>query len=150
MYTGTRPGVSPAIRAGKGWRGRRELAPRCSATRISCISLAHIDRDMCHTRSPYHLHHTSHITHHASRTTHHAAQVGTGLPGFRLGSFRSVGSVQVHFVHSVLHKRTCLHITVPFCLFLRSLVLPSELDSAKFGYSELRDGVHFLGGRCEL
>ena len=23
---------SPAIRAGKGWRGRRELAPRCSAT----------------------------------------------------------------------------------------------------------------------
>ena len=26
VYTGTRPGVSPAIRAGKGWRGRRELA----------------------------------------------------------------------------------------------------------------------------
>ena len=26
----------PAIRAGKGWRGRRELAPRCSATRIRC------------------------------------------------------------------------------------------------------------------
>ena len=34
MYTGTRPGVSPAIRAGKGWRGRRELAPRCSATQL--------------------------------------------------------------------------------------------------------------------
>ena len=28
---------SPAIRVGKGWRGRRELAPRCSATRIRCI-----------------------------------------------------------------------------------------------------------------
>ena len=40
-----------------GWRGRRELAPRCSATRIRCISLAHIDRDMCHTRSLYHNHH---------------------------------------------------------------------------------------------
>ena len=30
----TRPGVNPAIRAGKGWRGRRELAPRCSATQL--------------------------------------------------------------------------------------------------------------------
>ena len=34
---------SPAIRAGKGWRGRRELAPRCSATRISCISRTRLD-----------------------------------------------------------------------------------------------------------
>ena len=34
MYTGTRPGGSPATRAGKGWRGRRELAPRCSATQL--------------------------------------------------------------------------------------------------------------------
>ena len=25
---------SPAIRAGKGWRGGRELAPRCSATQL--------------------------------------------------------------------------------------------------------------------
>ena len=44
VYTGTRPGVSPAIRAGKGWRGRRELAPRCSATRISCIARTCQDR----------------------------------------------------------------------------------------------------------
>ena len=34
---------SPAIRAGKGWRGRRELAPRCSATRISCIARTRLD-----------------------------------------------------------------------------------------------------------
>ena len=34
VYTGTRPGLTPAIRAGKGWRGRRELAPRCSATQL--------------------------------------------------------------------------------------------------------------------
>ena len=38
VYTGTRPGVSPAIRAGKGWRGRRELAPRCSATQLGACS----------------------------------------------------------------------------------------------------------------
>ena len=35
VYTGTRPGLTPAIRAGKGWRGRRELAPRCSATQFA-------------------------------------------------------------------------------------------------------------------
>ena len=31
--------VTPAIRAEKGWRGRRELAPRRSATRIRCMSV---------------------------------------------------------------------------------------------------------------
>ena len=35
VCTGTRPGLTPAIRAGKGWRGRRELAPRCSATQLA-------------------------------------------------------------------------------------------------------------------
>ena len=35
LCTGTRPGLTPAIRAGKGWRGRQELAPRRSATQIS-------------------------------------------------------------------------------------------------------------------
>ena len=44
MYTGTRPGVSPAIRAGKGWRGRRELAPRCSATRIKMHACSGMDK----------------------------------------------------------------------------------------------------------
>ena len=35
VYTGTRPKLTPAIKAGKGWRGRRELAPRCSATQLA-------------------------------------------------------------------------------------------------------------------
>ena len=34
VYTGTRPGLTASIRAGKGWRGRRELAPKCSATQL--------------------------------------------------------------------------------------------------------------------
>ena len=38
VHTGTRPGLTPAIRAGTGWRGRRELAPRRSTTRIRCKS----------------------------------------------------------------------------------------------------------------
>ena len=37
MYTGTRPGLTPAIRAEKGWRGRRELAPRRSATQLGAF-----------------------------------------------------------------------------------------------------------------
>ena len=36
----------PAIWARKGWRGRRELAPRCSATQLGACSCVHIDRDM--------------------------------------------------------------------------------------------------------
>ena len=44
VYTGTRPWVTPAIRAGKGWRGRRELAPRCSATQLGACSCGDMDR----------------------------------------------------------------------------------------------------------
>ena len=34
---------SPAIRAGKGWRGRRELAPRCSATQLGASHARALD-----------------------------------------------------------------------------------------------------------
>ena len=37
LCTGTGPGLIPAIRTGKGWRRRWELAPRRSATRIRCM-----------------------------------------------------------------------------------------------------------------
>ena len=39
-------GLTPAIRAGKGWRGRWELAPRRSATQLGACSSWFIDRDM--------------------------------------------------------------------------------------------------------
>ena len=45
VYTGTRPGLTPSIRAEKGWRGRRELDPRCSATRIGCMLRRRVWRD---------------------------------------------------------------------------------------------------------
>ena len=79
----------PRIRAGKGWRGRRELAPRCSATRISCISGAWQDRlprvlIICTTHttrplSPHTPHQNAptqhnthpHHTHHSPLTTQH-------------------------------------------------------------------------------
>ena len=94
MYTGTRPGVSPAIRAGKGWRGRRELAPRCSATQLGARPCVHIDRDMCAILGPYQHHHHHphhHLPHHHLRS--HFGSSRDRLLGFRLGSFVSVGSV---------------------------------------------------------
>ena len=43
--------VSPAIRAGKGWRGRQDLAPRCSATRICCMPVrSHRPRHVRYSR----------------------------------------------------------------------------------------------------
>ena len=51
VYIGTRPGLTPAIRAGKGWRERRELPPRRSAIRISCIVIVHRQRFSMYTRS---------------------------------------------------------------------------------------------------
>ena len=45
---------SPAIWAGKGWRGRRELAPRCSATRITCITRTRLDRHAVTLSYSYH------------------------------------------------------------------------------------------------
>ena len=43
VYTGTRPGLTPAIWAGKGWRGRR-------ATGISCIVMVHRQRFPMYTQ----------------------------------------------------------------------------------------------------
>ena len=45
---------SPAIRAGKGWRGRRELAPRCSATQLGASSArAWTDTPCCESFVPH-------------------------------------------------------------------------------------------------
>ena len=68
VYTGTRPGLSPAIRAEKGWRGRRELAPRCSATQLAARR-----HDPGQTRRALnHLNHTHQPTHtHQPPPTHH-------------------------------------------------------------------------------
>ena len=63
VYTGTRPFLTPAIRAGKGWRGRRELAPRCSATQLAARR-----HDPGQTRRA--LNHLNHTHHHTHTTTH--------------------------------------------------------------------------------
>ena len=77
VYTGTRPLLSPAIRAGKAWRGRRELAPRCSATQLAARKhdpgqtrrvLNHLNHTQ-HTQQA-HTHSTQHTTHNTQHTTH--------------------------------------------------------------------------------
>ena len=66
VYTGTRPGLTTAITAGKGWRGRRELAPRCSATQFAARR-----HDPGQTRRVLnHLNHTHHTSHTNTNTTH--------------------------------------------------------------------------------
>ena len=57
---------SLAIRAGKGWRGRRELAPRCSATRIRCITRTRLDRHA--VTSMIRTTHTTHTTRRLTQT----------------------------------------------------------------------------------
>ena len=63
VCTGTRPGLTPAIRAGKGWRGHRELAPRCFATQLAARR-----HDPGQTRRvlnyPNHTHHHHHLRSH--------------------------------------------------------------------------------------
>ena len=98
VYTGTRPRLAPAIRAAKGWRGRRELAPRCSATQLGARRhapgqtrrvLNHVNHTPPppppphpHTHTPTHTHphtpththtptHSHTLPHSHSRTPHH-------------------------------------------------------------------------------
>ena len=95
---------SPAIRAGKGWRGRRELAPRCSATRISCISGAWQDRlrrvlIISTTRTTNTTHHTHHTTPHTTcthNTQHHMYTHNTNT---------------THHMYTHTHNTTCTHTT---------------------------------------
>ena len=92
MYTGTRPGLTAAIRAGKGWRGR---APRCSATQLAARrddpgqtrrSLNHLNHTPPHTTHTHHTHHThpTHATHthnrHPTHTQHTTTQTLLSQP----------------------------------------------------------------------
>ena len=63
---------SPAIRAGKGWRGRRELAPRCSATQLGAFRNEPGQTRRCLQLFVPHTPHTPHTHHtHTTHTTHH-------------------------------------------------------------------------------
>ena len=94
VYTGTRPRVPPSIRAGKGWWGRRELAPRCSATQLGACSMRsyrqrHVRYTIVrtttttttHTHPTPHTHptHTHHRHHHHLRSHFGSSHFGSRL-----------------------------------------------------------------------
>ena len=66
VYTGTRPWLTSAIGAEKEWRGRRELAPRCSATQSSaCIVMVYRQRSSIYTQVRTTTTTTNHHNHHS-------------------------------------------------------------------------------------
>ena len=102
VYTGTRPGVSPAIRAGKGWRGRWELAPRCSATLINSARMWQVWRNtLVKSRGPYHHHHHHH---HQSTNTQGRSQQWGGLSRLSL-AVALVGERDVRGAGSARRRR---------------------------------------------
>ena len=75
---------SPAIRAGKGWRGRRELAPRCSATQLGASHerartdspcrqsfVPHAPQHHTHTQTQHHNTYENKKAHTTQNTPHH-------------------------------------------------------------------------------
>ena len=64
LCTGTRPGLTPAIGAGKGWRGRRESDSQVTRELDACVVRSYRQK---HVRSATHVFeppHTPHTTHH--------------------------------------------------------------------------------------
>ena len=123
VYTGTRPGVSPAIRVGKGWRGRRELAPRRSATRISCMRWR-ISTETC-------------VMHHVRTTT------TTTTVRLRHGHARFAGIVQFALccqVQDVRHFGRC----APEGQLCSEMLLASLFGSHVHRYSA--GGLRYQGG----
>ena len=115
VCTVTRPGLTPAIRAGKGWRGRRELAPRCSATQLAACrhdpgQTRRVLNVSYHTHHQHHppLHPHTHTPPHSTRLplpstpthTHHHHQGSNRLHAF-------VGDENVSERHGWCTRRWC-------------------------------------------
>ena len=116
------PGLTAAIRAAKGWRGRRELVPWRSATRISCMRCV-AWTDTSHIQGPNHTpphtathrhtathHHTPPhtTTHHHTpphTTTHHHFGSSRGLLRYSTAWWFLVSHFsQVETLHCVVHR----------------------------------------------
>ena len=130
VYTGTRPWLTPAIRAGKGWRGRRELAPRCSATQLAARRHApgqtrrvlndsyhthHHHTTTLHHTAPHCTHtHTLHTTHFTPHTSHHTLHTTHFTPHTSHHTLHT-SHFTLHTSHFTLHTSlfTTLHHTTP-------------------------------------
>ena len=66
LCTGTRPGLTPAIGAGKGWRGRRESDSQVTRELDACVVRSYRQK---HVLSATHVFEPPHTTHHTPYTT---------------------------------------------------------------------------------
>ena len=81
MYTGTRPGVSPAIRAEKGWRGTPGACSQVFCHSIRCMLYAFISTETCS------LYHRQNHNHHNNTTTKQQLQQQQAQTGCALTFF---------------------------------------------------------------
>ena len=75
LCTGTGSGLPPAIRAEKGWRGRRESYSQVTCQPIHCmllVCLVCLDKHTCQAPRPHHHHHHHHTPHTTHHTPHHS------------------------------------------------------------------------------
>ena len=80
VYTGYTARGSPAIRRRRGGGGRRELAPRCSATQLGCIvARARTDSPCCESFVPHTPQHTSHTHNHRNTHAHHTTHISFAI-----------------------------------------------------------------------
>ena len=108
---------SPAIRAGKRWRGRRELAPRCSATQLGALRRVARQTPSCLSH-PYHTHHTPHHNP-PQQHDHHTTRRQTHRETRRRQENRREKREQRRFIFSVVvHGRSllmeCFFWSIPF------------------------------------
>ena len=144
VYTGTRPGLTPAIRAGKGLRGRRELAPRCSVTQLAARR-----HDPGQTRRV--LNHLNHTHYTKTYTPHHARMLGHmhgGQPSMILHSIKICNICNVcNFMriycfwnHQIRNIRNLMRI---YCfginlIFVTVFVSARMVSRSLAGWSQLR------------
>ena len=67
VYTGTRPGLTPAIRAGKWWRGRRESDSQVFCHPIRCMHRRLWTNILVVYHRPHHNHHHKHQHNHTTQ-----------------------------------------------------------------------------------
>ena len=123
---------------GSGWRGRRELAPRCSATQLGALrrdpgqtrrALNHLNHThhthhthhtptdtTTHSRTTTHTTHTTHSTQHTPRNTQHAthnAQRSTHTPHhtthYTHHTAHTTHKTNNTHHHTPHHQRMCTH-----------------------------------------
>ena len=114
--------VSPAIRAGKGWRGRRELAPRCSATQLGALRRVAGQTPSC-LNHPYH-HHHHHQPFHSNRSILFALNC-CGTPAVATSERGAAVRRREHWLRA-LHRHERMTVAAELATALHHVEAPRE------------------------